>query len=74
MSKKQHHFSVGRTENLKAVFELIKEHGPIKQSKILALIDLYQGKTEKTALTYLRTLQNTDMIKWDGKKEVWQVA
>ena len=71
---KQHHFSETRKENLKEVLELVQKNGPVSQNKIIGLIDWYLGKTEKTALTYLRTLQATDLIKWNDKKKVWKIA
>jgi len=73
MSGKENPWSKNRREAIQKVKELIRVNEPVKNNRILALIDIELGKTEKTALSYLRTLQNADFIKFDGDKETWSI-
>ena len=52
---------------------MIREHGPIRHKKLLAIIAIEIGTKKKTAISYLDALQEADFIKFDGDKETWSI-
>ena len=73
MNMKSNPFVEMRKIRIQKIKEMIREHGPIRHKKLLAIIAIEIGTKKKTAISYLDALQEADFIKFDGDKETWSI-
>lgn len=63
-----------RKQRIQQIKEMIREHQPVKHNKLVAMIAIEFGATEKTSLSMLRALQDAEFIEYSGlEKKVWTI-
>ena len=72
MSKFENPYVRARQQNIQAMKEIIRDEQPIRQSKLMGLMGIY-GLREKTILSYLKVLQDSGFVEYNGKEETWKI-
>jgi len=62
-----------RKQRIQEIKELIRKEQPIKNKRLMALVAVEIGTTEKTTLGMIRALHDADFIEWNGKDDSWSI-
>ncbi len=70
---KENPFVLVRKQRIQEIKELIRKEQPIKNSRLMALVAVEIGTTEKTTLAMIRALHDAGFIEWNGKDDTWSI-
>lgn len=66
-------FTKIRKQRIQEVKEMVRENQPIGNNKLVAMISVEFGTTEKTSIGMLKALQNAEFIEFDTETKVWKI-